>query len=189
MAISVSDLADFYVCPRRFLFRKIFGQKMTFAMVKGAKAHAKKYGEHKERADRSLELGIAVDMAMAGGELIGREVEVFGNGLYGIIDEVQLSPDNATVIDFKSSLTPRGKLQVLAYASALRALGCKQITAKILRTQDEEVLWERSFDDDDYWFVESVKQRLHSTVRSGIFPKKVDPQICKTCPFVKICDS
>ena len=186
-AISATDLADFYVCPRRFLYRKILGQKMTYAMARGARAHAKKYDEHKAQADKNMELGLAVDLAMAGKELVGREVEIFGNGLYGIVDEVRLYPENAVIIDFKSSLSERGKLQVLAYASALRTFGYRQITVQITRTSDEEVLWEKSFSEDDYWFVESVKQRFYSTICAGIFPKKVDPDGCKKCPFTNLC--
>jgi len=186
-AITATDLADFYICPRRFLYRKVFGQKPNYAMLKGMQAHVKKYNEHKARAKTRIELGTAVDMAAAGDELIGREVEVFGNGIYGIIDEVRLYQGEAVVVDFKSALSPRGKLQVLAYASALKALGCSQITVQITRTNDGEVLWEKSFSDDDYWMVESVKQRFYSAVRSGIFPKKAEHNSCKTCPFAKMC--
>ncbi len=187
-AITVTDLADFYICPRRFLYRKIFGQKLTYAMINGARAHAKKYREHRARAEKKMPIGLAVDLAMAGEELIGREIEIFGNGLYGIIDEIRLGPEGATIIDYKASLSDRGKIQVLAYASALRPLGMQRITVQIVRTRDDEPLWEKEFDENDHWFVESLKQRFHSTVRAGIFPKKEDPNVCSGCPFRKICD-
>ena len=186
-AIAVTDLADFYVCPRRFLYRKVFGQKPSYAMIRGAREHAKKYNEHKTVADRRMELGLAVDVAMAGEELVGREVEVFGNGLYGIIDEVRLYPEEAVIIDFKSSLSERGKLQVLAYASALSTYGYRKITARITRIRDEEVLWEKEFSEGDHWLVESLKQRFYSTVRTGVFPRKESPDTCRSCPFAKIC--
>jgi len=187
-AITVTDLADFYICPRRFLYRKILGQKLNYAMINGARAHAKKYNEHKERAEKKIPIGMAVDLAMAGEELIGREVEIYGNGLYGVMDEVRLYPEEAVIIDFKASLSERGKVQVFAYASALRSLGVKNITVQIVRTGDDELLWEKNFDENDFWFVESLKQRFHATVRAGVFPKKEDPNVCEGCPFRKICN-
>ncbi len=186
-AIAVTDLADFYVCPRRFLYRKIFGQRLTYAMINGARAHAKKYNEHKERTDRKIALGTAVDVAKMGETLIGREVEILGNGLYGIIDEIRLYPEEAVIIDFKSSLSERGKIQTLAYAAALRPYGYENITVRIVRTRDEEPLWEKEFDDNDYWFIESLKREFHATVRAGIFPKKENPEICEDCPFRRMC--
>jgi len=186
-AITVTDLADFYICPRRFLYRKIFGQKLTYAMINGARAHAKKYNEHKERAEKKMELGLAVDLALAGEELVGREIEIFGNGLYGVMDEIRLYPEEAVIIDFKASLSERGKVQTLAYAAALRPYGYKNITVRIVRTSDEETLWEKKFDENDYWFIESLKQRFHSTVRAGIFPRRENPDVCEACPFRKIC--
>ncbi len=186
-AITGTDLADFYICPRRFLYRKILGQKLNYAMINGARAHAKKYNEHKARAEKKMPIGMAVDLALAGEELIGREVEIYGNGLYGVMDEVRLYPKEAVIIDFKASLSERGKVQVFAYASALRSLGVKNITVQIIRTKDDEVLWEKNFDENDFWFVESLKQRFHATVRAGVFPKKEDPSVCESCPFRKIC--
>lgn len=186
-AITVTDLADFYICPRRFLYRKIFGQKMTYAMINGARQHAKKYNEHKERAEKKMELGLAVDLALAGEELVGREVEIHGNGLYGVIDEIRLYPEEAVIIDYKASLSERGKIQTMAYASALRPYGVENITVKIVRTKDDEPLWEKRFDENDFWFVESLKQRFHATVRAGTFPKKEHPEVCETCPFRRIC--
>ena len=186
-AITVTDLADFYICPRRFLYRKIFGQKLTYAMINGARAHAKKYNEHKERAENKMELGLAVDLALAGEELVGREIEIFGNGLYGVMDEIRLYPEEAVIIDFKASLSERGKVQTLAYAAALRPYGYKNITVRIVRTSDEEPLWGKEFDENDYWFIESLKQRFHSTVRAGIFPRRENPDVCEACPFRKIC--
>ena len=187
-AITVTDLADFYICPRRFLYRKVFGQKLTYAMINGARAHAKKYNEHKERAEKKMELGLAVDLAMAGEELVGREIEIFGNGLYGVMDEIRLYPEEAVIIDFKASLSERGKVQTLAYAAALRPYGYKNITVRIVRTSDEETLWEKNFDENDYWFIESLKQRFHSTVRAGIFPRRNNPDVCENCPFRRICN-
>jgi CRISPR/Cas system-associated exonuclease Cas4 (RecB family) len=188
-AITVTDLADFYICPRRFLYRKIFGQKLTYAMINGAREHAKKYNEHKERAEKKIELGLAVDLALAGEELLGREVEIHGNGLYGVMDEIRLYPEEAVIIDYKSSLSERGKVQVMAYASALRPYGVENITVKIIRTVDNEPLWEKKFDDNDFWFVESLKQRFHATVRAGTFPKKENPKVCESCPFRRICSA
>jgi len=186
-AITITDLADFFLCPRRFLYRKIFGQKLTYAMINGARAHAKKYNEHRKQAEKKIELGLAVDLALAGEELVGREVEILGNGLYGIIDEIRLYPEEAIIIDFKSSLSERGKIQTLAYAAALRPYGYENITVRIVRTKDEEPLWEKKFDENDRWFIESLKQRFHSTVRAGIFPKKENPKLCEGCPFRRIC--
>ena len=188
-AITVTDLADFYICPRRFLYRKVFGQKLTHAMINGARAHAKKYNEHKERAEKKMELGLAVDLALAGEELVGREIEIFGNGLYGVMDEIRLYPEEAVIIDFKASLSERGKVQTLAYAAALRPYGYRKITVRIVRTSDEEPLWEKNFDENDYWFIESLKQRFYSTVRAGVFPKKENPNVCEVCPFRKLCGS
>lgn len=186
-AITVTDLADFYICPRRFLYRKIFGQKLTYAMINGARDHARKYNEHKEKAERKIPIGMAVDLALAGEELVGREVEIYGNGLYGVIDEIRLHPGEAVIIDYKASLSERGKVQALAYAAALRPMGVENITVHIVRTTDDETLWEKKFDENDFWFIESLKQRFHSTVRAGIFPRKEDPNVCKSCPFRRLC--
>ncbi|NPA76564.1 MAG: Dna2/Cas4 domain-containing protein [Candidatus Diapherotrites archaeon] len=187
-AITVTDLADFYICPRRFLYRKVLGQKLTYAMINGARAHAKKYNEHKERAEKKIELGLAVDLAQSGEELIGREVEIYGNGLYGIMDEIRLYPEEAVIIDFKASLSERGKIQTLAYATALRNYGYERITVRIVRTKDEEPLWEKEFGENDRWFIESLKQRFYATIRAGIFPKKENPELCESCPFGRICN-
>ncbi len=186
-AITVTDLADFYICPRRFLYRKVLGQKLTYAMINGARAHAKKYNEHKERADRKIPLAIAIDIARTGETLLGREIEILGNGLYGIIDEIQLYPEEAVIIDFKASLSERGKIQALAYAAALAPYGYEHITVRIARTRDEEVLWEKKFDESDKEFIESLKRRFFSMVRAGTFPRSEDPSVCEDCPFRRIC--
>jgi len=186
-SISVTDLALFYVCPRRFLYRRIFGQKRTRGMIRGLRAHAQRYAEHAKRSVVKIPLGTAIELALQGERLVGREVEVWGNGLYGIMDEVLLHGSSAIVVDYKASVSETGKVQVMGYAYALRSLGVEDVVVKLARTDDGRVLWEERFDESWFRFIDALRKRLLMAARECVFPGPSDPSACAGCPFWRLC--
>ncbi len=188
-SISATDLAFFSMCPRLFLYRKIFSQKPTRRMIDGAKAHAHKYVEHLKRSTMKIPIGAAVEIAAQGEQLIGREVEVWGNGIYGIIDEIRLWGNSAVIIDYKSNISEFAKIQVLSYAYALQHMGVENIDVKLVRTDDGFPLWTERFDQDAFSLIDRLKRAFLNTVREGTFPRAAHPSLCERCPFYHLCNS
>ena len=182
--MSATDIAAFALCPRYFLLKRVYGIRGA-RVRKGAAEHVRRYREAAEKSVK-MDLGQAVVLASQGEHLWGAEVEVAGNGVYGVVDALELTPRGATVIEYKHSLYPGARIQALAYAYALSRIWSGRIVASIRETRSERVLWEKEVRVEDLNLVARVRDALHRAVMEGSLPARPGEH-CALCPATAAC--
>ncbi len=109
-----------------------------------------------------------------------------GNGVYGVVDALELTPRGATIIEYKHSLYPGARMQALAYALALSRIWRGRLVVSVRETKSEHVLWEKEVEGDDLALVARIRDALHRAVMDGRLPARPGEH-CALCPAAAAC--
>ena len=112
-------------CEYQIYLEYVEGVKVepTIEMQMGKKIHTILEEEHKKKAELRLTMEDTLKKAREEKVvLVGREIPVIGNHLYGWIDEVHFMPDQIVIIDDKPNTVPflSNKKQVWGYCLAFQ---------------------------------------------------------------------
>ncbi len=167
--------------------------KPTKAMQLGKKIHEKLEEDHKEKADLKLSTeGALSKVKEEKVTLICRELPIEGTNIYGIIDEVQLNPDQIRIIDDKPGQIAyiSMKKQVWGYCLAFQEkFNPDQAIIACLRNRDtQEVIWEKNFSTEDNELVQKAIDRIMGILNQTkeAIPTG-NPNKCQKCRFQTQC--
>lgn len=184
-------------CEYQILLENIKGIKVkpTAAMLDGKKEHERLYNDfRKEAVPATFEQMLAESRAA---KVFSREFKVFDtkHGVYGLIDEVLLTPNELVVIDDK----PGGRIfqsninQTYGYCLAFKELvgpvDGRQIVAALRQRGTETVYWKAPFTKSVEESTVALIDHIHSLI-SGIaeFGSTDNANKCNACRLRIICD-
>ena len=173
------------------------GEKSA-ALTKGIIGHARLDKEFKKKAKPLREpLEDYLPKLAAGKEepITMRQVKVCSPkfGVIGEIDEAQIYPEAAVIIDDKPGDTAwlSNKRQVWGYCLCFQdQYNWPNKLIAVLRNRDsQQVFWEKEFSEKDEQDVAEAINRLHSLLAGKIdwIPTK-KPNKCAACSFKNVCD-
>ncbi len=184
-------------CEYQIFLENIKGIKVkpTQAMVEGKQEHERLYNDfRKEAVPATLEEMMVESKTV---EVISREFRVFDTrrGIYGLIDEVLLTPDRLMVIDDK----PGAKIflsninQVYGYCLAFKELAGpadgRQIVGALRERGTENVYWKGPFTRSVEESIVALIDHIHSLI-SGTddFGSTDNPNKCNACRLRAKCN-
>ena len=183
-------------CEYQIYLEHVKGIKVapTPEMNKGKEIHSLLEENHKKKAKLKLSTKDALEKSQKEKIiLIGREVPVSGNYLYGLIDEVHFTPNRIVIIDDKPNNYPymTNKKQVWGYCLAFE----EQFRAKLplvacIRHRDtKRIIWKEIFSDVHKNIVLESVERILGIINQD---KKAEPtnkvNRCKSCRLKEVCD-
>jgi len=166
----------------------------TPEMNEGKEVHAILEEDHKKKA--KLKLSIIDALKKSQKEkitLVGREIPVRGNYLYGLIDEVHFMPTQIIIIDDKPNNYPymTNKKQVWGYCLAFK----EQFKIKIpliacIRQRDtQKIIWRENFSDEHKKIVLESVERILGILNGNRKPEHTSNfNKCKSCRLKNVCD-
>lgn len=193
--IPISWLHSHDYCEHQIYLEHVLGLKVepTPEMIEGKEIHTILEEEHLKEA--KLELTVEDAMKKSVKEkitLIGREIPVETDKIYGLIDEVHFTPNQIIVIDDKPNNYPflSNKKQIWGYCLAfeqqfkpsLPLLGC-------LRNRDsKEIVWQELFSDKHRKIVEECVDRISGILNGCLKPEATDNiNKCFSCKLNIFC--
>lgn len=184
-------------CEYQIYLEKVKGieVKETIEMQKGKEAHSLLEEEHKKKAVHELTVDQAIRKAIFENvKIIGREIPVSGENIYGLIDEAHFMPTQILIIDDKPGNFPyfSNKIQVWGYCLAFQ----QQYKASLpifacLRNRDtQQFIWNEKFSDEQRDIVANSVNRIFGILDGDIkpIPAKKESK-CGKCRFKQFCDA
>lgn len=166
----------------------------TTEMQKGKEIHTILEEDHKKRAKLRLSVHDALKKSQKEKiRLIGREVPVIGNSLYGLIDEVHFMPNQILIIDDKPGNFAfiTHKKQIWGYCLAFQ----EQFNPNLpliacLRQRDtKKIIWKDNFSDEHKNIVLESVERILGILNETRKPEPTSKlNKCKSCRLKGICD-
>lgn len=194
--IPISLLHSQVYCEYQIFLERVRGIEVepTEEMKVGKEVHSLLEDEHKKRA--KLELSIPDAMKKSIKEkitLIGREIRVFGNLLYGKIDEVHFMPSQIIIIDDKPNDYPylSNKKQIWGYCLAFEEHFNPglPLLATLRQRDTQEIFWEKEFIDEDKDMVLESAQRILDVLNGKRQPEPtLNIKKCRSCRHKDGCD-
>jgi len=184
-------------CEYQIFLENVKGVKVkpTKAMVEGKLEHERLELEFKEKAVPAT-FGEMMEESKTR-RVLSREFHVisFRYGIYGLIDEIRLSPNEFMVIDDK----PGAKAylsnihQVYGYCLAFKDLvrheDDRQIIAALRERGTNNIYWKTLFDENAENEIISVINHVHGLIIGNEkFTSNKNPNKCKACRFKIKCD-
>jgi CRISPR-associated exonuclease Cas4 len=165
----------------------------TKAMIRGAKIHKQLEDAHAAAATEVMDISEAFaaskerDIAV-----VFREIDVFGNSMYGIIDELWITPDNVIVIDDKPHNTayPSQIRQVMGYSLAFdeEHEHNRNIVCQLRNRTSGRVFWQEDFSEEGRNDVLNVVERIQKLIQGEEeFQTADNPEKCRSCRFRNHC--
>lgn len=166
----------------------------TEEMQMGKKIHNLLLKKHKKRAKISLSIPEAIKQSIEkDAVLIGREIRVNGNLLYGLIDEARFMPNQIMIIDDKPKYYPyiSNKKQVWGYCLAFEEkFNTKMPIISTLRQRDsQQVCWKKEFTEIDRKIVLDSTKRILDVLNCSREPEStLKISKCRSCRLKDYCD-
>lgn len=187
--LNVSDLVQYYYCPRKVYFLKVMGvpfkprKKMTFGK-----------DEQKREKKRVTERKDVFGLPREELDQILRKVHILNPiiGLYGQIDVVlkhkngELLPVDIKYSDFVQ-VARHWKKQLTAYAMLLDFKFDTTVRKGILYFPKQKEHLGVGITEEDKKFVLRDLETIRELIRTEIVPRKVDESKCRYCEVAKYC--
>ena len=169
--------------------------KPTEAMVQGKEEHEQLYSQFKEEAVPATFEEMLSQSKTA--QVFSREFRVADtkHGIYGLIDEVLLTPDEFIVIDDKPGT--RAYLSsirqvhgyCLAFKEATMSVDNRPIVAALRERGTDNIYWQAPFGKSDEVAIVDVISHIHELLMgNGEFSSSDNPNKCKKCRLAIACD-
>ena len=115
------------------------------------------------------------------------------HGVYGLIDEVWLTPDEFLVIDDKTGRkTFQSNIhQVYGYCLAFKetANDTRRVVAALRERGTNNIYWSASFNQQAEEQIVTIVERVHQLLSGNAeFGSAENPNKCKACRFRQVCD-
>ena len=184
-------------CEYQIFLENIKGIKVksTQAMLEGKREHARLYNDfRKEAVPATFEQMLAESKTA---KVISREFRIFDvrHGIYGLIDEVLLTPDGLVVIDDK----PGTKIflsninQVYGYCLAFKEQAStadgRQIVGALRQRGTENIYWKAPFTKSAEESIVALVEHIHSLISgTDAFGSTDNPNKCNVCRLRATCN-
>ncbi|MEM2918856.1 MAG: CRISPR-associated protein Cas4 [Candidatus Altiarchaeota archaeon] len=193
--IPIHLLNTFAYCEYQIYLEKVKGIEVepTIEMQKGKETHSFLEEEHLKKAELELTVDQAIKKAILDNvKIIGREIPVSGEHIYGLIDEAHFMPYKILIIDDKPGNFPyfSSKLQLWGYCLAFQQQ--YKVSLPIfacLRNRDtQQLIWDEKFSDEQKDIVINSINRIFGILNGNIkpIPAKKESK-CKKCRFKQFC--
>ncbi len=184
-------------CEYQIYLENIAGIKVepTKQMAVGKQEHETLYEEFKKKAIPATLDEMLLESKKA--QVLSRELSVrdLGHGIYGLIDEVLLTPDSFIVIDDKpGTKTFLSNInQVLGYCLAFKSAVVLQdgrpVVAALRERGSDNIYWSMPFDPEAEGHITTVIEHIHSLLTGAVeFSSSDNSNKCRACRFREICD-
>lgn len=169
--------------------------KPTRQMIEGKEEHEKLYSEFKAAAvpatfDQMLDL--SKTEAVSSREFRVRDSE---HGIYGLVDEILMTPDQYIIIDDKPGTTayPSQINQVygycLAFKGVIKSIDDRRIVAALRKRGSNKIFWRSPFDNPAERHIASLVKHIHGLISgSEEFGSSDNPNKCRACSLKTACD-
>ncbi|MBF8265082.1 MAG: hypothetical protein HW384_946 [Dehalococcoidia bacterium] len=169
--------------------------KPTKQMIVGKEEHERLYSEFKAVAvpatfDRMLDL--SKTEVVSSREFRVRDVE---HGIYGLVDEILMTPDQYIIIDDKPGTTayPSQINQVygycLAFKGVIKSVDNRRIISALRKRGSNLIFWQGTFDDPAERSIAALVQHIHALMSgSEQFGTSDNPNKCRACSLKAACD-
>jgi len=193
--ISWLDKQEF--CEYQIYLENIAGIRIepTQQMVEGKREHENLYEEFKKEAVPSTIGEMLLQSKQA--SILSRELSVrdTGHGIYGLIDEVLLTPDAFIVIDDKPGtrtfLSHINQVfgYCLAFKYAVATSDNRPVIAALRERGTSNIFWNMPFDVQAEEHICTVIKRIHSLLKGeDEFTASDNPNKCRACRFRMKCN-
>ncbi|MFX0171843.1 MAG: Dna2/Cas4 domain-containing protein [Candidatus Hodarchaeota archaeon] len=168
--------------------------RLTPEMQLGAKRHLELEEDHKQKAELELTPEDALTKVKEERVTLDcRELPVQGSKIYGLIDEVHMSPSQVTIIDDKPNRRPylSTKKQIWGYCLAFEEhFNPKLPIVACLRHRDtQDIIWKKEFTIKDKEIVQTAIDRITGIInQSREAIPTTNPKKCMKCRFQPACD-
>ena len=183
-------------CEYQIYLENIMGIKVkpTKQMVDGKQEHEKLYDEFKKEAVPATFDEMLLESKKV--QVYSRELRVrdLGHGIYGLIDEVLITPDSFIVIDDKpGTKTFLSNInQVFGYCLAFKAIVAQDnrpLVAALRERGTDNIYWNVPFDLQAEEHITNIVERIHSLLVGELeFSSSDNPNKCRACRFKERCD-
>lgn len=184
-------------CEYQIYLENIVGIKVepTKQMVVGKQEHEKLYEEFKKEAVPTTLDEMLLESKKV--QVLSRELQVedLGHGIYGLIDEVLLTPDSFIIIDdkpgTKTFLSNINQVfgYCLAFKSAVVLQDSRPIIAALRERGTDNIYWSVPFAPEAEGHIITVIERIHSLLIGALdFNSSDNPNKCCACRFRERCD-
>jgi CRISPR-associated exonuclease Cas4 len=184
-------------CEYQIYLENIAGIKVepTKQMVVGKEEHENLYQAFKKEAVPATLEEMLLESKKA--QVFSRELSVrdLGHGIYGLIDEVLLTPDSFIVIDDKPGTKTYASSinQVfgycLAFKSAVVMQDSRPVIAALRERGTDNIYWNVPFDQEAEGHISTTIERIHSLLTGELeFTSSDNPNKCRACRFKERCD-
>jgi len=183
-------------CEYQIYLENMLGIKVgpSQEMIEGKQEHQDLYDQfEKEAVPATLEEMLLESKTVT---VFSRELRVRDtqHGIYGLIDEVLLTPDEFIVIDDKpgTRLFLSNIHQVYGYCLAFReeidTMDARPIVAALRERGTDNIYWQTPFDDQAEKEIVDVIERVHSLISGSIvFSSTKNPNKCRSCRLQDKC--
>ncbi len=184
-------------CEYQIYLENVAGIKVepTKQMVVGKQEHENLYEEFKKEAIPATLDEMLIESKKV--QILSRELSVrdLGHGIYGLIDEVLLTPDTFIVIDDKPGTKTflSNKNQVFGYCLAFKSSVVSQdgrpVIAALRERGTDNIYWNEPFNLQTEGHIIAVIERIHSLLIGALeFNSSDNPNKCCACRFRERCD-
>ena len=185
--ISVSDIVQFYYCPRKFYLMKIglprkimmkmdFGKKEYEREIKRIRRREEIFGFRREEVEELIEGWSEVDEEL---------------GLSGKLDFLLKVKGELIPVEVKYSEFRRPKLewkkQIYAYALLIERKTGEVVKRGLIYVLPWKDVLEVKIDGEDKLKIIKDLDRIRRTLERGELPKKVNSAKCKYCEMREFC--
>jgi CRISPR/Cas system-associated exonuclease Cas4 (RecB family) len=164
-------------------------------MVEGKQEHEQLYDAFKEKAVPATFEEMLVQSKTV--QVFSREFRVVDakHGVYGLVDEVMLTPEEFIVIDDKpGTKTFLSNIHqvygyCLAFKETAKALDSRRIMAALRERGTDNIYWRAPFDELAEHTIIKVIRHIHAAISgSEVFNSANNPNKCKACRLKTNCD-
>jgi CRISPR/Cas system-associated exonuclease Cas4 (RecB family) len=184
-------------CEYQIYLENVAGIKVepTRQMVVGKQEHENLYEEFKKEAVPATLDEMLLESKKA--QIFSRELSVrdLGHGIYGLIDEVLLTPDSFIVVDdkpgTKTFLSNINQVfgYCLAFKSSVVLQDSRPVIAALRERGTDNIYWNESFDSEAEGHITTIIERIHSLLIGELeFYSSDNPNKCRACRFKERCD-
>ena len=184
-------------CEYQIYLENIMGIKVkpSKEMIAGNLAHKGLYDSFRKEAIPATLDDMLFESKKA--QIYSREFRVrdLEHGIYGLIDEVLLTPDSFVVIDDKpGTKTFQSNInQVFGYCLAFKVIVAPQdarpIVAALRERGTDNIYWNVPFDSQAEGYIATVIEHIHSLLDGVIeFSSSGNPNKCRNCRFKDRCN-
>ena len=184
-------------CEYQIFLENVKGIKVrpTKVMVEGKVEHGRLFEEFKKEAvPATFEQMLTRSKVV---KVLSRELRVVDvrDGVYGLIDEVLLTPEEFIVIDDKPGRTTylSNIRQVhgycLAFGETVKSLDPRPIVAALRERGTSNIYWSMPFNQSDETEIATIIDRIHALISGREeFTSSDNSNKCRRCRFNSACD-